>query len=239
MAAHVPNHVRVLVALVACFWLQPSWPAGVEANWPPFLPRSGEIRTDEAVQKFWRRKTFARKLSAVPLNVPMDLYTALIDVPDVVAAAANHLGIAFDTVQVMGDAAYELRSPDGSRASIQVLVRQTGERVTFSQGQLNTGGLVIRGAVLGVLKLYSEADGIHQDLMAYVLIDSAIVAWLSKAFLPLMSRTVDEELSRGFKITGAVAKWAWQNRDEFCHWQETARLEFERVQRVAYSVGCS
>jgi hypothetical protein len=168
----------------------------------------------------------------------MDLYVALINAPEVVAAAANHLRMTTATLSVVADRTYEWRSTDGSQALLLVLLSEPTQQVTLSQGQLVVNGLTIRGSVLGNLSLSSGEGGVHQELATYVRIDNAILAWLTKAFLPLMPSTVDAELSRGFAITGAVARWAWQDREEFCRWQETSRFAPERVKLIADTARC-
>jgi hypothetical protein len=229
----------VFAALVAALWLPLlDRLAAEEATWPPFLPHSGDKRSDDAVEQMWKKRTFERKLSPAPVGVPMDLYVALINAPEVVAAAANHLRMTAATLDLVADRTYEWRSPDGSRAMLRVLLSEPSQQVTLSQGQLAVHGLTIRGSVLGNLKLSSGKGGVHQELTTYVRIDNAILAWLTKALLPLMPKTIDAELSKGFEITGAVAGWAWQDREEFCRWQETSRFAPERVKSIADAARC-
>lgn len=211
---------------------------GEETAWPPFLPHSGDKRSDDTVEQMWKKRTFERKLSPAPISVPMDLYAALINAPEIVAAAANHLRMTVATLDVVADRTYEWRSPDGSQALLRVLLSEPTRQVTLSQGQLVVHGLTIRGSVLGNLTLSSGEGGVQQQLATYVRIDNAILAWLTKALLPLMPRTVDAELSRGFEITGAVARWAWKDREEFCRWQETSRFAPERVKLIAGAARC-
>jgi hypothetical protein len=229
----------ILAALVAGLWVPLlDRLAGEESPWPPFLPHSADKRSDDLVAQMWQKRTFERKLNPAPVSVPMDLYVALINAPEVVAAAANHLGMTTSTLNAVADRTYEWRSQEGSRALLRVLLSEPTQQVTLSQAQLVVHGITIRGSVLGHLKLSSVEGGVHQELATYVRIDSAILAWLTKAFLPLMPRTVDAELSRGFEITGAVARWAWQDREEFCHWQETSRFAPERVKLIADTARC-
>jgi len=230
----------IFAALVAGLWLPLSDRlAAEEAAWPPFLPHSADKRTDDAVEEIWKKRTFERKLSPAPVGVPMDLYVALINAPEVVAAAANHLQMTAATLTIVADRTYEWRSPDGSQAMLRVLLSEPAQQVTLSQGQLAVHGLTVRGSVLGNLKLSSGEGGVHSELATYVRIDNVILAWLTKALLALMPKTIDAELSKGFEITGAVARWVWQAPEEFCQWQETARFAPERVKLIADAARCS
>ena len=226
----------VLAALLACLAAASE---AADLDWPPFLPRTGSARTDSAVEKIWKDTTFERNLGAAPLDIPVALYVALIDAPEVVAAAAKHLGVASDVVTLLPDGSYELTSPDGSRATIQVLPTKPLERVTLSHGQLVFHGLKINGSILGLLQLSTVGGDVHQRLTAYVHIDNPVLAWLTRTFLPLLSSKVGEVLSRGFRTTGAVATWAGKHREAFCPWQAASGFPRERLQPVADAAGCS
>ena len=189
------------------------------------------------MQRVWNKKTFERRLNPKPVAVPLDLYAALISAPEVVAAVANRLGLTASTVTVVSDRAYEWRSADGSRALYQVLLNEPRHQVTLSQGKLMVRGLTVRGSVLGNLNLAGDANGVRQELTVYVQVDNSIMAWLTKVFVVLIPRTIDAELSHGFDITGSVARWAWENRTDFCRWQASA-FPPERTNRIAESIGC-
>ena len=98
-------------------------------------------------------------------------------------------------------------------------------------------GLTMRGSVLGNLNLSGDAKGVQQELTVYVEVDNSIIAWLTKVFVAVIPGTIDAELSHGFDITGSVARWAWENRTDFCRWQASV-FPPERTSRIAESIGC-
>jgi len=214
-------------------------PRAEEASWPPFLPRTGDVRSDEAVEQTWNKRTFERKLSPGSVDAPIDLYVALISAPEVVAAAANHLGLTTSTLILVSDRSYEWRSADGSRVLYRVLLNDSRQQVTLSQGRLMVHGLGVRGSVLGNLKLSSQGGGVQQELIVYVQVENTVLAWFTKVFVALIPKTIDAELSHGFEITGMVARWAWQNREDFCRWARQSSLQPDRLRPIVESTRCS
>jgi hypothetical protein len=214
-------------------------PRAEEASWPPFLPRSGDVRSDEAVEQTWNKKTFERRLSPGSVEAPIDLYVALISAPEVVAAAANHLGLTTSTLTLVSDRSYEWRSDDGSRVLYRVLLNNSRQQVTLSQGRLMVHGLGVRGSVLGNLRLSSQGGGVQQELIVYVHVENTVLAWFTKVFVALIPKTVDAELSHGFEITGTVARWAWQNREDFCRWARQSAFEPQRLRPIVELTRCA
>jgi hypothetical protein len=223
---------RWSLAAGLCLALASSPEAG-DARWPPFLPPRDSLSEASLVEQVWVNKTFQRSFSAPPLNVPMTLYAALIDSPDVVAAAAIQLGIANDTAERQVDGSYELRSSDGSRARYRVLVSEANRRVVFSHGHVVILRLSVKGSVLGILDLHNHGDGIHQLLTVHAHVENTAWALLTKLILALLPSLADEELGRGFRIARDVATWALRDRGEFCAWLIDSRLESANVAAAA------
>ena len=209
---------------------------GDDARWPPFLPARNSVADAPLVEHVWAHVTFQRTLSARPVDVPLPLYAALIDAPDVLAAAATRLGIASEIAERRTDGTYEFRGPKGSRAVYRVLVSEPDRRVVLSHGYMVVWGVQVAGAVLGILAIEEREAGVVQQLTVYARVNNTVWALLTRVLFALLPSLADEQLSRGFRIAGAVATWAWRDRDEFCAWFNRSRLDSPRV---ASSAGCS
>ena len=209
---------------------------GDESHWPPFLPARDSVADAALVEHVWAHVTFQRTLSARPVDVPLPLYAALIDAPDVLAAAATRLGIASEIAERRGDGTYAFRGPKGSSAVYRVLVNEPHRRVVLSHGYMIVLGLRVAGAVLGILEIENHEAGVRQQLTVHARVDNTVWALLTRVLLAFLPSLADEQLSRGFRIAGAVATWAWRDRDEFCAWLNRSRLD---APRVASSAGCS
>ena len=233
-------HRAAIAALILISSLSPrSAIQAAEPAWPPFLPRSLDSASEKAVEKIWNKRTFERRLNPNPVDVPIDLYAALISTPEVVAAAANRLGLTSSTVTVVDDRTYEWRTVEGSRALYRILLSEPRHQVTLFQGHLIMYGLTVHGSMLGNLDLSNDSTGVHQDLSVYVQVDRSIMAWLTKLFVALIPGKIDAEVSHGFEFTGAVARWAWRDREGFCRWRQTSGFAPERTDRITELVGCA
>jgi hypothetical protein len=206
-----------------------------DSRWPPFLPPRASVPEAALVERTWVQKTFQRSFSPPPVNVPIDVYTALIDSPDVVAGAARELGIASETAGRRADGSYELRSPDGSEAIFKVLVSEPNRRAVLSYGHVVVWGLEVKGSVLGILDLREHEGSLHQQLTAQGHVENTAWAFMTRFLLALVPSLADKELSRGFRIAADVATWAWRDRDEFCAWFKGSGFESPRV---ASAAGC-
>src|SRR6266536_950919 len=92
------------MALVALLSAQANPPAA----WPPFLPPAASFTRDvaAAVERVWSEPTLSRSVEGAPAAVPVALYMAFVDAPDVTAAAARHLKLAKYEVRVGNDGVY-------------------------------------------------------------------------------------------------------------------------------------
>ncbi len=231
----MPWACRILAAVLC---LAPaSSLGGDDSRWPPFLPVRESVPDAALIEDVWAHVTFQRTLTAPRVDVPLPLYAALIDAPDVLAAAATRLDLASDTAARRADGTWEFRSQKGSRAVYRVLVNEPERRVVLSHGYLVVLGLQVAGTVIGTLELEDhEAGGVRQQLTVHARVDNTVWALLTKVLLTFLPSLADEELSRGFRIAGAVATWAGRDRDEFCAWLDGSRLDSPRV---ASAAGCS
>jgi len=227
-----------LLALVAA-----SLAAGDAAPpWPPFLPERAALPADIAalVERTWGHRTWSRTVRGRPARAPLDLYMALVDAPDVTAAAARFRELARHEVRALGEDWYEADDGDGSRGQYRVLVREARRRVMLSWGE-HSSGLVgtIRGSALTELSLEPRGGDVAQELTAHVLIESRVAAALARMLLVLFGGIADRRLRQAFASAGQVAEWAADQPAEFCQWLGRAPVPAERRARVAGLVrGC-
>jgi hypothetical protein len=217
--------------LAAC-WLARAALAAQPATWPPFLPDRGLVPDDQAVEveQVWTRRTFERHVRAPPVDVPAAIYVAVIDSPDILAAAAHHLGLTDESAKAAGDGSFDLSSPGGSRARYRVLLSEPNRRVTLSRGTHAAIGTHVSATVLGNLKLSHGGEGpIEPELDVFVLVESPVLSWLTRALQWVLPSIADQELLRGFRLAQAVATWAWKDPNAFCSWIATQDLPAGRV----------
>src|SRR5882724_1129582 len=91
----------VLLALVGAA----AWADGPAPGWPAFLPPRDAFPADlaAAVERTWIDRTLSRTVRGPSVRAPFDLYSALIDAPDVTAAAARYRSFSRDEVRLVGD----------------------------------------------------------------------------------------------------------------------------------------
>lgn len=210
--------------------------AAEDPPWPPFLPPRATVSEAARIERIWTGETFRRTLTPPPVDVPLALYAALIDAPDVVAAAARRLGVATETVASLGDGSWEVRSTKGSRAVYRVLASDPDRRVVLSHGHVLVLGLAIPGSVLGVLELRDRTTSVDQRLTVHARVENAAWALVAKFLLALLPSLADAELARGFRITAAVATWAGRDPADFCAWLPSSGLASPRI---ATAAGCA
>lgn len=209
-----------------------------ETSWPSFLPARAEVRNAELVEEVWKGRTFERHLNAPPLHVPIVAYVALIDSPDILAAAARYRGITDESAEEVNGSRFELRSPDGSRASYRVIWSQPNRRVILSQGSRVVFGLTVSAAVVGVLTISNLRGPIQQDLRVFVRMDNPVLSFLTRAVRLILPSIADKELLRGFQLAHEVAEWAWWDRQGFCTWLHDSAVSGKRAQDVGQSFDC-
>jgi len=215
--ARAPGPALVLlVALAAAAADEPAAPA-----WPPFLEPRGAFpeAVVVAVERVWREPTLARTVRARPTPVPFALFAALVDAPEVTAAAARHRALARWQVRALGDARWEAEDGDGARGRYRVLRRDERRRIILSSGEHSSFLLgTITGSALTVLDLEPREDGVAQSLSAWVRIDNPVAAFLARVLITLFGGVADRKLAAGLRVTAAIAAWAVERPAEFCAW---------------------
>jgi len=220
-----------------------AWGASPGLEWPVFLPPRDGFPTDvvAAVERTWADWTLHRTVRGPTVQVPFDLYSALIDTPDLTAAAARYKRYTKDDVRPVGDDVYEASDHDGARGFYRVLARERDRRVIFSWGE-HSGRLLgtIRGDALTVLTLLPADGRIEQALTVYVRIDNRFVAAVARALILLFGDIADRKLSEGVVVATRVAEWAATQPGEFCGWLGRSDLPPARRAPVQNLVpGCS
>ncbi len=211
---------RTFVWILSAVLCSESWAdiKSKEGAWPPFLPAPSQVPDADVVQDLWENVTFKRAVEAPQLNVPMPVYESIIDAPDILAAAANHLGLTDESAEAAPDGGFELHSPDGSVARYRVLVREKERRIILSQGTLVLSGLAVKATVLGELRISMSNNLIHQNLRVFIRVKNPILSWFAHFVVYFLPKVADQELLRGFRLTHGVATWAASDPAGFCHW---------------------
>src|SRR5262245_16626990 len=191
------------------------------ASWPPVLgARAGySAELSAAVERVWDQPTLSRTVNGPSARVPIELYTAFIDVPEVTAAAARFRNFASYHVQPLDNDRYRADDGDGARGFSQVLRRDGLRRVIFSRGE-HTGAMLgtISGSALTVLDIATDGDRVQPTLTAYVRIDDRVTASLAQILIASFGFLADYKLAEGLRVTKAVAEWAVDPSGGFCEW---------------------
>jgi hypothetical protein len=210
--------------------------------WPSWLPPRSTLAAALAadVDRVYTRPTITRRVDGDRARVPVDLYAALIDTPDIATAAARHLQLARYQVRWLGEERYHVDDGSGAVGTYEVLARERNRRVLFSRGR-HSGSVLgtIGGQALTDLRFQAQDGTVTQSLTAWVLIDHRVVAVLARVLIPLFGQLADRRLTEGFRVTARVAEWAASRPVEFCDWLGRQPFPPERRQAVRRAVaGC-
>ena len=213
-------YISIAAALVLLF-LAASISGATGTPWPALLgPREGfpsEVST--AVERVWMEPTLRRTITGSPARVPLDVYEAFVDAPDVTAAAARFAGIRTFDIHALDDDSYWGDDGDGARFVARVLRREPRRRVLLSEGQLVNPLLgTITTSVLTVLDLESQDGEVSPRLTAYMYIAKGGGATLARLLVPTFGFIADRKLGEGVRATSAVVAWAVERSDGFCDW---------------------
>lgn len=99
-----------------------AWAASPPRGWPAFLPSPDGFPADvvAAVERTWTDRTLSRTVRGPSVRAPFDRYSALIDAPDVTAAAARYRNFS---------GAHEARGPGiGGKSFATPTLRQRNVR---------------------------------------------------------------------------------------------------------------
>jgi len=216
------RRAAALLAGAACLlMITISASAAPAGSWPSLLgpPEALSPEVSAAIERVWTAPTLRRRVHAPSARVPLEVYRAFLDTPDVTAAAARFLKLASYGVQVLDDDRYEADDGDGARGFSQVLQRNPRRRVIFSKGE-HTGPILgtVRGYALTVLELEPRGDSVDAALTAYIYIDDRVAAGVARLLTTSLGALADRKLTEGLRTTAAVAEWAVDPSGSFCEW---------------------
>lgn len=191
------------------------------APWPNVLGARAAFSPDvsAAVEHVWDQPTLSRTVNGPSARVPVQLYTAFVDAPDVTAAAARFRRLASYHIEPLDGDRYRADDGDGARGFSHVLRRDGRRRVILSHGE-HSGPILgtISGSALTVLDLTTDGERVQPILTAYVRIDDRLAASLAQLFVPRFGFLADRKLAEGLHVTKGVAEWAVDPFGGFCEW---------------------
>src|SRR5215831_18321930 len=155
--------------------------------WPPLLgSREGfPPEVSAAVERVWVEPTLSRTINGPSARVPLDVYVAFVDTPEVTAAAARFRRIRSYDIHALDDDRYWGDDGDGARFHARVLRREPRRRVLLTEGEQISPVLgTIRGSALSVLDLETQEGQITPRLTAYVYIANRGAATFAKVLVP-------------------------------------------------------
>lgn len=209
--------------------------ATADSGWPDFLapPASWSPGIAAAVERIWSAPTLHRSVAGPSAPMPVTRYLTLVDLPDVTAAAARHLGLDSPEVRWLGEDWYEADDRAGARGVYRVLSRDPQRRVILSWGHHTSRFLgTVGGSALSVLT-FGDRDGqTSQRIDAYVHIDERAAAALARALIRLFGWVADRKLAEGFDVSVRIARWIEDDPGGFCRWLAHADIPEER-RRIA------
>ena len=203
--------------------------------WPSLLgPREAfSPEVSAAVERIWIKPTLSRTVNGPPARVPLEVYAAFVDTPEVTAAAARFRKLASYDVQALDDDRYRGDDGDGARGFSQVLRREGRRRVIFSQGEHTSPILgTISGSAITVLDLEQRGDSVDPTLTAYVYIDGRVASAAARLLIVSFGFLADRKLAEGLRITSEVAEWAVDRSGGFCEWLAREPLPPARRNRI-------
>jgi len=189
--------------------------------WPPVLNARESYPADvsAAVERVWSDPTLSRTVKGRAAHVPLDVYVAFLDTPEVTAAAARFRGLATYEIRALDDNRYLASDGAGARGSAQVLQRQPRRVVMLSRGEHTSSFLgTISGSAITVIDLEPQGHQVNPTLVAYVYIDNPLAASLARTLVPTFGFIADRKLGEGMRVTAEVAEWAINPSGGFCDW---------------------
>jgi hypothetical protein len=228
---------RATAAVVLLLLTAPALAGDRRSPWPPFLPPPSRYPGDlvASVQQVWHDPTLVRRVQGRPARVPLEIYVAFVDAPEVTAAAARFLKLARYEVEGLGGDWFRATDHEGARGTYVILARFPTRRVMLSWGE-HSGRLLgsISGSALTVLEFEPRDGLVDQHVEAWVRIEQAFAAALARVLFPIFGHLADRKLVEGAAVAAQVAEWAAADPEAFCEWlggtpQRTARERLAAV----------
>jgi hypothetical protein len=200
--------ILCLVSLPGVLYASPDLPSSLRALVP-------EDRRAE-VQEILADPTFNRELAFV-VHANLQVFTYLLDHPDLNAALARALHIAPYEVVRSGPGQYRGADADGNAGTIEVFGAEGHERVFVERG-VSSGWWFgeIGGRVVALVAFAPEADSVRGTVTVWARIDQGFVDGLLRFLKPFLGGLLDRKLKEQFSIPERVAEAAAQHPDRFC-----------------------
>jgi hypothetical protein len=207
--------------------------------WPSLLGPRDAFAPDvsAAVERVWSEPTLHRTVNGPSARVPLNVYAAFLNTPEVTAAAARFRKIGYFEIRALDDDHYLASDNNGARGSARVLRREPRRIVMLSRGE-HTGPFLgtISGSALTIVDFESRGHMINPTLVAYVYIDSPIAAALARTLVPTFGFIADRKLVEGLRVTSEVAEWAIDPSGGFCDWLAREPFPPPRRDRILTAV---
>lgn len=200
--------VLLLVSFAAALSASPGVPPSLLALVPADRrPEVGEVLANP---------TFVRGLDFAAC-ADLQVYTYLLDHPDLNAALARALHIAPYEVVRSGPGQYRGADADGNAGTIEVFGAEGHERVFVERG-VSSGWWFgeIGGRVVALVAFAPEADSVRGTVTVWARIDQGFVDGLLRFLKPFLGGLLDRKLKEQFSIPERVAEAAAQHPDRFC-----------------------
>jgi hypothetical protein len=227
--------MRLAVAVTLMLALATGASGSPAQPWPPVLGSRESYPPDvsAAVERLWSDPTLSRTVKGRAAHVPLDVYVAFLDAPEVTASAARFRKLASYDIRALDDNRYLASDGEGARGSAQVLRREPRRVVMLSRGE-HTGPFLgtISGSALTVLDLEAQRHGVSPTLVVYVYIDNPLAASLARTLVPTFGFIADRKLGEGMRVTAEVAEWAVDPSGGFCEWLAREPLPPARRARI-------
>jgi hypothetical protein len=231
--------MRLAIAVILLLALATGAGGAPVGPWPPALNsrESYPLDVSAAVERVWSDPTLSRTVKGRAARVPLDVYRAFLDAPDVTAAAARFKGFAKYDIRALDDSHFMASDGAGARGSAEVLRRERRRVVMLSRGE-HTGPFLgtISGSALTVIDLEPQRHGVDPTLVVYVYIDNPLAASLARTLVPTFGFIADRKLGEGMRVTAEVAEWAVDPSGGFCEWLAREPLPPARRNRVLTAI---
>jgi hypothetical protein len=212
---------RAAAALALLLLTAPALAGDRRPPWPPFLPPSSRYAADlvAAIEQVWQDPTLVRRVQGRPARVPLEVYIAFVDAPEVTAAAARFLKLARYEVEGLGGDWFRATDHDGASGTYVILARFPTRRVMLSWGE-HSGRLLgtISGSALTLLEFEARDGLVDQHVQAWVRIEQSFAAALARMLFPIFGHVADRKLVEGAAVAAQVAEWAVADPEAFCEW---------------------
>src|SRR5262249_15309031 len=232
----LPRSAGALIAAVGCLMILTSGASGAPATpWPSLLGSRDALppEVSAAVDRVWFEPTLSRTVNGRPAHVPLDVYVAFLDTPEVTAAAARFRKLGSYEIRVLDGDRYWGSDGDGASGTAHVLRREPRRLVLLSRGEHSAPILgTVSGSALTILDLEPREDVVNPRLTAYLHIDNRAAAAMARALIPSFGFLADRKLGEGLRVTAEVAEWAIEPSGGFCDWFAREPFPTERRDRI-------